>query len=148
MFFIFYFSNIFPLMNRHYYTKNNYLSTSTADKPSKNTNSRYERDFADWLLNGNWTIDEQWASRMYRYDSTSFEYPGYDGWYNNVGKPELGAVDTPLLRRLPATYEDGVYKPSGSDRPGPLELSEKLLKGKIGTKSKTGRNALLVFFGM
>jgi len=60
----------------------------------------------------------------------------------------MGAVDTPLLRRSPAVYEDGVYKPSGSNRPEPLEISEQLLSGKIGSKSKTGRNALLVFFGM
>ncbi|XP_008543644.1 dual oxidase isoform X1 [Microplitis demolitor] len=75
------------------------------------------------------------------------EYPGYDGWYNNIGKPELGAIDTPLLRRWPADYEDGVYKPSGSNRPEPLVLSESLLKGNIGSKSRTGKNALLVFFG-
>jgi hypothetical protein len=56
-------------------------------------------------------------------------------------------ADTPLLRSLPAAYKDGVYEPSGHDRPNPLELSEKLLKGVIGTKSRTGKTALLVFFG-
>lgn len=56
-------------------------------------------------------------------------------------------IDKPLLRRWPAAYEDGTYAPSGSDRPNPLELSEKLLKGDIGTHSRTGKNALLVFFG-
>jgi dual oxidase len=56
-------------------------------------------------------------------------------------------ADTPLLRRVPAAYKDGVYEPSGHDRPNPLELSEQLLKGDIGTKSKTGKTALLVFFG-
>jgi len=56
-------------------------------------------------------------------------------------------ADTPLLRRKPAAYEDGVYEPSGHDRPNPLELSEELLKGDIGTQSRTGKTALLVFFG-
>jgi hypothetical protein len=56
-------------------------------------------------------------------------------------------ADTPLLRRWPAAYEDGVYEPSGHDRPNPLELSEQLLEGDIGTQSKTGKTALLVFFG-
>jgi hypothetical protein len=56
-------------------------------------------------------------------------------------------VDTPLLRRVPAAYKDGVYEPSGYDRPNPLELSEQLLKGDIGTQSRTGKTALLVFFG-
>jgi dual oxidase len=56
-------------------------------------------------------------------------------------------ADTPLLRRWPAAYKDGVYEPSGHDRPNPLDLSEQLLKGDIGTQSKTGKTALLVFFG-
>ncbi|KAG7203421.1 hypothetical protein KM043_013488 [Ampulex compressa] len=99
----------------------------------------------DWLLTGCTTLLAKKCSK-YR-DIDSIEYPGYDGWYNNIGRPESGAVDTPLLRRWPAAYEDGVYKPSGSKRPQPLELSEKLLNGGIGTKSRTGRNALLVFFG-
>lgn len=56
-------------------------------------------------------------------------------------------ADTPLLRRWPAAYKDGVYEPSGHDRPNPLDLSQQLLNGTIGTKSKTGKTALLVFFG-
>jgi dual oxidase len=56
-------------------------------------------------------------------------------------------ADTPLLRRWPAAYKDGVYEPSGHLRPNPLDLSEQLLKGEIGTKSRTGKTALLVFFG-
>jgi len=56
-------------------------------------------------------------------------------------------ADTPLLRRTPAAYKDGVYEPSVHDRPNPLELSEQLLKGDIGTQSRTGKTALLVFFG-
>jgi hypothetical protein len=32
-------------------------------------------------------------------------------------------------------------------RPNPLTLSEQLLKGDIGSKSRTGKTALLVFFG-
>lgn len=56
-------------------------------------------------------------------------------------------TDRPLLRRWPAEYKDGTYIPSGSDRPNPLVLSDELLSGDIGTKSRTGKNALLVFFG-
>lgn len=107
----------------------------------------FDRDLTDWLFTGCWGGNNNQSNKCSPY-RTAIEYPGYDGWYNNVGRPELGAVDTPLLRRLPAAYEDGVYKPSGSKRPEPLEISEKLLSGKIGSKSRTGRNALLVFFGM
>lgn len=55
--------------------------------------------------------------------------------------------DTQLLRRSPAAYEDGTYLPAGSNRPNPIEVSDKILAGETGTKSKTGKNALLVFFG-
>ncbi|EFN70161.1 Dual oxidase [Camponotus floridanus] len=115
-------------------------------KPDKKSvDKTFGKDLTDWLFTGCWG-EGNLANKCSQYRSGT-EYPSYDGWYNNVGKPELGAVDTPLLRRLPAAYEDGVYKPSGSDRPEPLEISEKLLSGKIGSKSRTGRNALLVFFG-
>lgn len=115
-------------------------------KPDKRlTGKTFDKDLTDWLFTGCWGNNNQ-PNKCSPY-RTAIEYPGYDGWYNNVGRPELGAVDTPLLRRLPATYEDGVYKPSGSKRPEPLEISEKLLSGKIGSKSRTGKNALLVFFG-
>ncbi|GAB1861574.1 NAD(P)H oxidase (H2O2-forming) [Camponotus japonicus] len=115
-------------------------------KPDKKSvDKTFDKDLTDWLFTGCWGKDNQ-PNKCSQYRSGT-EYPSYDGWYNNVGKPELGAVDTPLLRRLPAAYEDGVYKPSGSNRPEPLEISEKLLSGKIGSKSRTGRNALLVFFG-
>lgn len=56
-------------------------------------------------------------------------------------------LDKPLLRRWAAAYKDGSYEPSGYDRPNPIELSEQLLSGDIGQKSKKGRNALFLFFG-
>ncbi|XP_050459016.1 dual oxidase 2-like isoform X1 [Cataglyphis hispanica] len=116
-------------------------------KPDKKSvDKTFGEDLTDWLFTGCWGENNHQSSRCFQYHN-GIEYPSYDGWYNNIGRPELGAVDTPLLRRLPAAYEDGVYKPSGSNRPEPLEISEKLLSGEIGSKSRTGRNALLVFFG-
>lgn len=133
------------------YTKKKLTSFCFAvlKKPEKKTAENFNVELTDWLFTGCWeghTEKPSSKDTCTQYRSAK-EYPGYDGWYNNVGKPELGAVDTPLLRKLPAAYEDGVYEPSGSNRPKPLELSDKLLKGNIGSKSKTGRNALLVFFG-
>ncbi|RZC35513.1 dual oxidase 1-like, partial [Asbolus verrucosus] len=93
-----------------------------------------------WLVTGCWNCSEKISNR-------EVEYEGYDGFYNNIARPDSGAIDRPLLRRWPAAYEDGSYAPSGSDRPNPLVLSENLLKGDTGTKSKTGKNALIVFFG-
>ncbi|KRT80163.1 peroxidase, partial [Oryctes borbonicus] len=96
---------------------------------------------ADWLLGG-WTNTDHNIAVA----STEAELPGYDGWYNNLDKPDMGAVDGHLLRRWPAAYADGTYQPV-TNRPNPLELSQSLLAGPIGSQSKTGKNALLVFFG-
>ncbi|KAK0181298.1 hypothetical protein PV327_003591 [Microctonus hyperodae] len=77
------------------------------------------------------------------------EYPGYDGWYNNIGRPDLGAVDTPLLRRWPADYEDNVGQPSGAKRLDPLLLSDLIFTDSDvnDMRTYTGKNVLMVFFG-
>jgi dual oxidase len=111
-------------------------------------NDLFTRRLTNWLFTGCSNFHKFIDSGRCTKYRTASEYPGYDGWFNNLARPEMGAVDTPLLRRSPAVYEDGVYKPSGFNRPEPLEISEQLLSGKIGSKSKTGRNALLVFFGI
>lgn len=58
--------------------------------------------------------------------------------------------DTALLRRNPAHYADGVFKPNSEGRPNPFNISDKLMKGvdSPGTTSKTGKTVLLVFFGI
>ncbi|XP_031836587.1 dual oxidase 1-like isoform X2 [Nomia melanderi] len=114
------------------------------NKPEKDDFDNDKGRLLEWLFTGCWGDN---GCNKTNFKTYVIEYAGYDGWYNNIGHPELGAVDTPLLRRWPAAYEDGVYKPSGYNRPEPLELSEKLLNGDIGSKSKTGKNVLLVFFG-
>ena len=55
--------------------------------------------------------------------------------------------DSVLLRRSKTSYNDGVYEPSGKDRPNPFEISMAAFSGKDGEGSQRGRNALLVFFG-
>ncbi|XP_076296274.1 dual oxidase 1-like isoform X2 [Lasioglossum baleicum] len=121
------------------------ITNSACDKPDVENYQHNATILLDWLFFGYCTEDV--LSQTYYSKVKATEYPGYDGWYNNIGRPELGAVDTPLLRRWPAAYEDGVYKPSGSGRPDPIKISEKLFKGDISSVSKTGKNALLVFFG-
>ncbi|CAH1153484.1 unnamed protein product [Phaedon cochleariae] len=115
-------------------------STSWPGNYNEGNNNRHI--FADWLLYGNWSTNLTPPS-----ETRKVEYEGYDGWYNNLARPDSGAIDKPLLRRWPAAYKDGTYIPSGYDRPNPLELSEKLLSGEIGQKSKIGRTALFLFFG-
>lgn len=107
----------------------------------------YEKRKVNKYILGDWLLTGAWGNVNKKLDKSKHEYEGYDGFYNNLARPDSGAIDKPLLRRWPAAYEDGTYQPSGSKRPNPLELSEKLLKGEIGTHSRTGKNALLVFFG-
>ena len=56
-------------------------------------------------------------------------------------------LETPLVRRSKAAYSDGVYGPSGGNRPNPLEISLAAHHGPAGTASYAGRTAMLVFFG-
>ncbi|XP_071450360.1 dual oxidase 2-like [Hetaerina americana] len=111
-------------------------------------NQQQKKGLLKWLLDGCW--GRYWEANKRECivaDKKPPEYPGYDGWYNNIAHPELGAVDTPLLRHVPVSYEDGVYKPSGSKRPNPLELSEALMRGDKSSMSISGRTAFMVFFG-
>ncbi|XP_044765941.1 dual oxidase 1-like [Coccinella septempunctata] len=107
----------------------------------------YDRRKQKKYILGEWLLTGSWGDVNKTFTRGHYEYEGYDGFYNNLARPDSGAIDKPLLRRWPADYEDGTYLPSGRNRPNPLELSEKLLKGDIGTHSRTGKNALLVFFG-
>ncbi|KAJ8953259.1 hypothetical protein NQ318_015841 [Aromia moschata] len=95
----------------------------------------------DWLLFGQWGA----SNRKFK-GNEHYEYEGYDGFYNNLAQPDSGAIDTPLLRRWQAAYKDGTYEPAGYDRPNPFSLSDDLLSGNIGKMSKSGRNALFLFF--
>ncbi|XP_033120692.1 dual oxidase-like isoform X2 [Anneissia japonica] len=75
------------------------------------------------------------------------EYSGYDGWYNNPSNPNWGAADMPLRRLVPPAYSDGSYKPSGNNRPSPLEVSEAVMKGETGHQSFLNRTVMMTFFG-
>ena len=64
----------------------------------------------------------------------------------------INLLATPLSRVVPPLYEDGVYQPSGSTRPNPLDLSERLMSPnntKMMKQTKSYRNAsvIMVFFG-
>ena len=55
--------------------------------------------------------------------------------------------DTKMLRLLPAAYGDGVYLPSGEDRPNPHVVASAVFDGETGHPSYRNRTAFLVFFG-
>ncbi|XP_062502786.1 dual oxidase-like isoform X1 [Corticium candelabrum] len=56
-------------------------------------------------------------------------------------------ADMTLTRRLGHAYEDGVYHPSGYERPNPLTISQYVMKGKTGKPSYMNRTVLMTFFG-
>lgn len=59
----------------------------------------------------------------------------------------LVLADFPLTRRLPPAFSDGVYQPSGGDRPNPFDISDATMDGSEGHTSRRNRTALLTFFG-
>ncbi|KAK3606296.1 hypothetical protein CHS0354_037972 [Potamilus streckersoni] len=82
-----------------------------------------------------------------RYSGKEFELTPQDGWYNNLIHPDWGAIDGHLVRRSPVAFSDGVYEPSGKDRPNPFIISKEVHDGPAGLGSLRNRTAFLVFFG-
>ncbi|KAL4227430.1 hypothetical protein ACF0H5_012874 [Mactra antiquata] len=70
-----------------------------------------------------------------------------DGWYNNLIHPDWGAIDSQLLRKSKVAYSDGVYMPSGGDRPNPFRISYEGHHGPPGLGSLRKRSAFMVYFG-
>ena len=56
-------------------------------------------------------------------------------------------ADGQLLRKSPVAYSDGVYEPSGADRPNPFAISNAAHNGRRGLSSLRHRTAFMVFFG-
>lgn len=76
-----------------------------------------------------------------------FELTPQDGWFNNLIHPDWGAIDGQLLRKSKVAYSDGVYMPSGKERPNPFEISYAGHHGPAGLGSLRNRTAFMVFFG-
>lgn len=53
----------------------------------------------------------------------TIEYRPIDGGGNNLAQPDWGRAGTPLARRIPSTYADGLSAPAGPDRPNPRLVS-------------------------
>jgi len=52
-----------------------------------------------------------------------------------------------MLRLLPPAYGDGVYLPSGADRPNAHVVASAVFDGETGHPSYRNRTAFLVFYG-
>lgn len=56
------------------------------------------------------------------------EVRSHDGSGNDLDNPTENRKDTVFLRQSPQAYGDGIDTPSGSDRPGPREISNAVLE--------------------
>ncbi|KAJ3411720.1 Dual oxidase 1 [Chytridiales sp. JEL 0842] len=77
---------------------------------------------------------------------TYAEWAPFDGYYHNLADIKRGAKDSPLFRRVPPAYADGVLA-MVTDRPNPRTLSRELMTGPSGLPSLQNRTALVVYFG-
>lgn len=75
------------------------------------------------------------------------EYPSFDGFYNNLGQPDLGGHDLPLKRYLRPAYADGVQALSNPNGPNPRLVSMRTMAGAIGTMSQMNRTVMLTHYG-
>ncbi|MEM7630301.1 MAG: peroxidase family protein [Planctomycetota bacterium] len=72
----------------------------------------------------------------------------YDGFANNLGSPEWGSVNAPLVRLAPPQYADGVWAPAGATRPNPRDISNAVAtQGRTPIWSSRALTSLTVFWG-
>ena len=80
-----------------------------------------------------------------RRDRTAPNEPrSFDGTGNNLENPELGSIDTPLLREVDAAYADGISELAGQDRPNVREISN-LVSDQEGSIESSHRLSQLVY---
>lgn len=95
-----------------------------------------------------WTCSDIFEKcKVHAEDNADFELHPQDGWFNNLVHPDWGAIDGQLLRKSKVAYSDGVYMPSGQDRPNPFEISFAGHHGPPGLGSLRNRSAFMVYFG-
>eukprot|EP00049_Salpingoeca_infusionum_P017437 m.352947 g.352947 ORF g.352947 m.352947 type:complete len:1560 (-) comp16652_c0_seq1:288-4967(-) len=75
----------------------------------------------------------------------SLEYQSFDGFFNNIAHPELGAADIAMLRILPPAYSDATYLPR--EGPNPLTISRRVMAGESGLPSYRNRTVFFVHYG-
>ena len=56
-------------------------------------------------------------------------------------------VGDDVIHRAPPAYSDMTYKPSGSSRPNPREVSNEIFKGESGLPSYDNKTLMFVYFG-
>lgn len=75
------------------------------------------------------------------------EFRSFDGTDNNRNNPEWGAALTPLLRLVPADYDDRVSVMAGSHRPNPRFVSNAVAKQRRSIENSLGTTDYLWQWG-
>jgi len=76
-----------------------------------------------------------------------FEARSYDGQNNNLSQPSWGSANTPFVEDVVRAYADGQSQPSGSDRPGPRQISNAVVAQSSVLDDPAGRSAFLWVWG-
>lgn len=71
----------------------------------------------------------------------------YDGRFNNLERPQAGAIMTPLIRLAPAGYADGYEEPAGPNRKSTRIISNELFAQSEDVFDERGLNDLHAHFG-
>ena len=76
-----------------------------------------------------------------------FEARSYDGQNNNLSHPSWGSANSAFVEDVARAYADGQNQPSGSDRPGPRQISNAVVAQSSPLDDPAGRSAFLWVWG-
>lgn len=79
--------------------------------------------------------------------SVAVENRSYDGYGNNLTKPQQGQANQPMLINYTLEYGDGKSSPGGADRPGARSISNSLFGQSVDTPNTLGLTELSVVWG-
>ncbi len=79
-------------------------------------------------------------------NSMAQENRSYDGWLNNPNN-FWGAAFTHVTYKSPVAYQDGIFLPSGSNRPNPRHISSMIFNQPTMKADANGLNALIWGWG-
>ncbi|KAG9489487.1 hypothetical protein GDO78_005456 [Eleutherodactylus coqui] len=93
-------------------------------------------------------VEKSWTALLDAQPTVNWEVQRYDGWYNNLAHHSMGSKGSKLMRLVPASYSDGVYRVATEpELPNPREISNMIMKGESGSSSSQNLTVMAVFFG-
>lgn len=84
---------------------------------------------------------------IYQNDFTVKDFPRIDGTGHNLSEPALGGIGTRYRQVTPTDYEDGISTPSGANRLGAREISNRIFAQTDPIPDKQGLSSYAWIFG-